>query len=208
MKIIVFGATGRVGSCLVEQALEAGHQVTAFVRDVRRLKVDSDKIAVIEGDVLDAAAVRSVLESGFDAVVVAIGAGVLKPSTIVTDGTKAIISGMKACGIERLLGVSGTAEMAEQTPFGKLNTALLKRTPVGHAVRDHDGALQELHASGLRWVMAGCPYIKGGARRYQYRTSLVFPGGFKIIHPPDVADFLVKELAENRFDQQVVGVWY
>jgi hypothetical protein len=57
-------------------------------------------------------------------------------------------------------------------------------------------------------MLAGCPYIKDGPRRGGYRTSLVFPGGWKIIHPPDVADLLVHELTEEKFTGSVVGIWY
>ena len=40
MKITVFGATGGVGGHVVRQALDAGHQVTAVVRDPKRLRVE------------------------------------------------------------------------------------------------------------------------------------------------------------------------
>jgi hypothetical protein len=36
----------------------------------------------------------------------------------------------------------------------------------------------------------------------------VFTGGWKVIHPPDVADFLVRELVAHRFSREVVGIWY
>jgi len=61
--------------------------------------------------------------------------------------------------------------------------------------------------SGLEWTFAGCPYIKDGVLTQNYRLSSTFPGGFKTISPPDVADFLVKELTERRFPRQVVGIW-
>ena len=208
MKIIVFGATGRVGACVVEQAVAAGHDVTAFVRDCRRLAVGGDKVSIVEGDVRDQAAVRSALDPGFDAVVVAIGETALKPSTLVTDGMHTIITAMKDRGIGRLLFVSGVAEMPNKTVFGKLMAALLKLTPVGHAIRDHDRPFEELRLSGLQWMVAGGPYIKDGPRRGNYHTSLIYPGGFKTIHPADVADLIVRELTEQKFTGKVVGIWY
>jgi putative NADH-flavin reductase len=73
MKIMVFGATGRIGSSVVDQALAAGHQVSAFVREARRLTGSIGQVQVIEGNVLDPAEVEAALRDGFDAVVVAIG---------------------------------------------------------------------------------------------------------------------------------------
>jgi hypothetical protein len=88
----------------------------------------------------------------------------------------AIVAAMKDRGIDRLLFVSAVAEMPNKTFFGRLTAALLKLTPVGHAIRDHDRAFEELKRSGLRWMLAGGPYIKDGPRCSSYRTSLVYPG--------------------------------
>ena len=53
MKILVFGASGGTGLELVEQGLEAGHDMTAFVRDPARIAdIQHANLAVIKGDVL------------------------------------------------------------------------------------------------------------------------------------------------------------
>ncbi len=206
MKLIVFGATGRVGECVVEKATAAGHDVTVFVRNPEKLKARDAR--VYEGDATDELAVNRALKDGFDAVIVCIGQRALKPSTTMTDSIRAIVSGMEKCGIERLLCVSGTAEMPNQSLFGKVYTAILKRTPVGHAVRDHDSAFALIRKSKLNWTLAGCNYLKTGPERGTYKTNLKFSGGFKIIHPPDVASFLLSELAHGKYRHCVVGLWY
>lgn len=209
MKIIVFGATGRVGSCVVGQAASAGHEVTAFVRDRKKLAGDVDAVSIVEGDVLSDDSVGSALDRGFDAVVSAIGvAGGLARSTLVTDGTRVITVQMEARSIGRYLAVSGVAEMTQCTFAGNITKAILRATPIGNAIRDHDGAFAIVKASTLYWTLAGCGYIHSGPRRNAYKTSLLFPGGFKIVHPPDVADLLVRELADRKFERQVVGIWY
>ncbi len=57
MRILIFGASGRTGRPLVEQALERGHEVTAFVRDPVRLALEHGRLRVVSGDVTDAVAV-------------------------------------------------------------------------------------------------------------------------------------------------------
>jgi uncharacterized protein len=206
MRIIVFGATGRVGSSVVSQAVDAGHQVTVFVRDP--IRVQSKDLQIYAGDARDGRAVARALRDGFDACLVCLGETALKPSNIMRDSVDAIVNGMEKASIKRLLMVSGTAEMPHKTRWGKIYTNLLKRTPVGHAIRDHDNAFEIIKASALDWTLVGCNYLKTGPRKASYKLSLSFPGGFKIIHPPDVADFLLKEMTAPRYIKNVVGIWY
>ena len=190
MRVLVFGATGRVGSEIVRQAKQTGHNVTVFVRHPEKLSSEPAPSTVICGDVLDRTAVASAMASRpFDAVLNAIGTGKQAPAILVTAGTRSIISAMHVACLRRYLAVSGTAEMRTQTSLGRITNVILRLTPVGHAIRDHDGAYALVEASGLDWTLAGCPYIRDGPAKGSYITELTFPGGFKIIHPPDVADF-------------------
>lgn len=50
MKTIIYGATGGVGQCVVKQGLEAGFDVTAFVRMPAKLEVAHENLKVIQGD--------------------------------------------------------------------------------------------------------------------------------------------------------------
>jgi len=206
MRIVVFGATGRVGRSFTTKAAAAGHEVLAFVRTPDA--TGGEGIRQFQGDVRDRDAVRTVLSHECDAVVCCIGEAGLKPSTIVTDAFTSIVDAMTALNLKRFLAVSGSAEMNQMTVGGKIYTAILKRTPVGHAIRDHDGGLKVVQQSSLQWTLAGCNYLSDGPERGRYKTSLVFPGGFKKIHPADVAAFLLKETEVPTFRNEVVGIWY
>ncbi len=72
MKLTIFGATGRTGRQLLTQALEAGHEVTAFVRDPSKLGVTHSRLRVMQGDVYDASVVEDATK-GQDAVLSALG---------------------------------------------------------------------------------------------------------------------------------------
>ena len=210
MRILVFGATGRCGRFIVEQALDAGHDVTVFVRDPERLSREHSKLKVVQGEFTDSEALRALMKTGFDAVVSAIGPVQLKPSTVVTDSTKAIIAAMQVSGRKRFLMVSVVSEISHKNFIGKLSTWIIKVTPVRHSLNDHAAALVNLKKSDLNWTLAGCPIIKDGPRMGRYRTSLTFNGGFKYIHPPDVANFIMKEITDPKpeFKNTVVGIWY
>jgi len=208
-KVLVFGATGRVGTSFVEQAAAAGHDVVAFVRDPKRLKVSAPGVKTAVGDVYKPeTVVQAMSGGGFDAVVVVVGADPLKPSTVVSDSARAIVAAMKETGLKRYLGITGTAEMVDKTIGGKVSTAVLRMTPVGNAARDHDAAFDIVAHSGLDWTLAACPYIKDGPTTKVYERSTVFPGGFKTIHPGDVAHFLLGELGSSAHLHQAIGIWY
>ena len=50
MKVAVVGATGQTGQPLVQQALDAGHEVVALVRDATKLKITHEKLTVVVAD--------------------------------------------------------------------------------------------------------------------------------------------------------------
>ncbi len=63
MKIAVFGATGGTGNEIVKQALTAGHEVTAFVRDASRLTIQSEQLRIVTDDVFDPASVAQAVQA-------------------------------------------------------------------------------------------------------------------------------------------------
>jgi len=53
MKLFVIGATGGTGREIVQQALERGHHVTAFVRSPETVTLRHERLSVLKGDVTD-----------------------------------------------------------------------------------------------------------------------------------------------------------
>ncbi len=80
MKIVIFGATGGVGKLLVEQAVAAGHVVTAFARKPEALQTFADRITIAQGDLLNASSVEEAVK-GQDVVLSAFGGSGPKGST-------------------------------------------------------------------------------------------------------------------------------
>lgn len=72
MRVLVFGATGRTGRALVEQALAQGHAVTAFARDPAKVRGAHQNLSVAQGNMLDASSVEAAVQ-GQDAVLSALG---------------------------------------------------------------------------------------------------------------------------------------
>ncbi|TCN12435.1 putative NAD(P)-binding protein [Bacillus sp. BK006] len=53
MNILILGATGRVGSQIVNHALHDGHHVTVLVRTEEKIQITNEKLTVVQGNVLN-----------------------------------------------------------------------------------------------------------------------------------------------------------
>ena len=106
MKLAVFGATGRTGKPLVEQALQAGHEVMALVRTPAKLALQSPRLTVVQGDVMNQAVVDKVVQ-GSDALISVIGQTKESPRNVQTVAITHIITAMNNYGIKRLVSLAG-----------------------------------------------------------------------------------------------------
>ncbi|XP_045591865.1 flavin reductase (NADPH) isoform X3 [Procambarus clarkii] len=75
IKVVVFGASGKTGTCCTQAALNLGCEVTAFVRNPAKLPEElASQVTVKVGDVLEASSVDKAVQ-GQDAVVIVLGTG-------------------------------------------------------------------------------------------------------------------------------------
>lgn len=111
MKIVLIGATGFVGSAILKEALDRGHEVTAIVRHPEKLQLHA-KLHSQKGDVYNADDVAR-LVAGHEAVVSAFNPGWGNPDiyNLQVKGTQAIINGVKKAGMKRLLFVGGAGSL-------------------------------------------------------------------------------------------------
>jgi putative NADH-flavin reductase len=111
MKIALIGATGFVGSAILKEALDRGHEVTAIVRYPEKLQ-SHPKLHPQKGDVYNADEVAR-LASGHGAVISAFNPGWTNPDIYnqQVKGTEATIKGVKQAGLKRLLFVGGAGSL-------------------------------------------------------------------------------------------------
>src|SRR5215218_11224097 len=107
MKLTIFAASGGIGRQVLEQALAAGHDVTAVVRNPKKLTREEEELRVVRADL--AAADPAVLESavaGADAVLSGLGPRSRADAGIAATGTRSIVAAMAATGVRRIVAVS------------------------------------------------------------------------------------------------------
>lgn len=125
MKLLIFGASGGTGLELVQQALDQGHTVTAFVRNPRKLPIQHNRLRVVQGDILDAHAVAEAVK-GHDAVISALGhkRWIVK-TTILSEGAGNIIAAMKKHGVKRFICVTSLGVGESRGKLGLYYTLFL-----------------------------------------------------------------------------------
>ncbi len=111
MKIVLIGATGFVGSALLREALNRGHEVTAIARDPEKLQPHAN-LRPQKGDVYSADEVARFV-AGHDVVISAFNPGWTNPDiyNLQVKGARAIIDGVKKAGMKRLLFVGGAGSL-------------------------------------------------------------------------------------------------
>jgi len=174
MKLTIFGASGATGTCLVRQALGAGHEVTAVVRDPARLTVPGQpRLHVITADVMDPAAISPALADA-DAVITSIGSHGTGPSTLRQDSTRSIIQAMGKTGARRLLFISGSivTDQGESPYLRYLIKPVVRHTFLRHANADFLATEREIRASDLDWTIFRPPSLTNKPARGIYRVAV------------------------------------
>jgi putative NADH-flavin reductase len=184
MKLTIFGATGATGTALTSQALAAGHDVTAVVRDARRLKVaPHPRLRVVTADVMDAGSIAPAIE-GADAVISAIGPHGAGPTTVIQDSVRSLVQALDKTGVRRFVQVSGSivADDGESPYMRYLVKPVARRTFLRHVCADMRAGEDEIGRSDLDWTILRPPALndKASTGRYRRAVDRNLPHGFSV----------------------------
>ena len=209
MKIVVFGASRGVGLRVVEQALEAGHTVTAFVRTPSKFTVQHPNLTVCQGDSLDAAAVEKAI-AGQDAVISALGPTRPPVPGMMETSARNIVAAMKKHGVRRLVSTTGAGvRQPEDKPqladhlIGFLLNLLAKSV-----VLDSAANVKVIQSSDLDWTVVRFPRLLDGDHTGKYRFGYVSKDSSTQLSRADAAASVLKELAEKRWVRKLPLVSY
>ena len=195
MKIFIVGATRGIGRQVLDQALAAGHAVTALVRDTRRLDAQHERLKVVQGDVLDANAVALAM-AGQEAVCCSLGVKVpWFRVAVFSDGTRNLLDAMKKTGARRLVCVTGIGAGDSRGHGGFLYDRLFYPLLLRTVYADKDRQESLIRASGVDWVIVRPGFLTNGPLTGRYRAITDLSGvtaGW--ISRADVAHFILQQL--------------
>jgi uncharacterized protein YbjT (DUF2867 family) len=220
MKVAIFAATGGVGRQVLEQAIAAGHDVTAVVRDPRKLPATQARVVTADLADADPAALQSAV-SGADAVLSALGPRSKADTGIACRGTAAIVQAMRAAGVRRIVVVSaapigtvpspGRPEPPRHDPGDGFVLSNLVYPILTAAFReiyaDLAGMEDVLRDSDLDWTVVRPVRLTGKPLTGTYRTAYgqnVRHGVF--IPRADVAHCMLRVTGQPETFRQTVGI--
>ena len=207
MRVAIFGGTGGVGRWLLSIARENGDHVKTLVRDRTKLPSDLGAVGVIVGDARDHDDVDATV-GGCDVVLSALGPGGLGPTTLYSATMRNIISSMKRSNATRLLVVSSVGVEDDE------NLKFVTRRFIGpvilrNVLTDMRIMEDEIVRSGLVWTIVRPTRLTDGPRTGLYRANDRFvPERGRAISRADVADFMVRVVADERTVRKIAAVAY
>jgi uncharacterized protein YbjT (DUF2867 family) len=197
MNLTVLGAAGATGIPLVEQALAAGHQVTALARSPDKLTIINPSLLVVQGDATDRAALSQAMK-GASAVISVLGAR----GPVIAEAARAIVAVATQQGPQRVVMLSSFAvERDRLTPI----TRLVTRMAMSSQIKDKAAGEEALRASGLDWTIVYPTKLTNGPKT----EPRVLPETRKVglsqqISRADVAAFLLQTAADGLYSRRGV----
>jgi uncharacterized protein YbjT (DUF2867 family) len=190
LKVIVFGSTGGTGRAVIAALLAAGHEITAFARDMSALS-DNPAVRTVQGDAMRAADVM-------------LGARRTTAPDVCEVGTRNIIAAMNEAGAQRLVLV--TAFGIGRASALPLAFKLFYRTVLREHMADKEKQEILVKASALDWTLVQ-PVGLSDAK--PTGTWLADPAGGirrQQISRADVATFLVSLLERGSYRRETVAL--
>ena len=204
MKLIVFGATGKTGREIVNQSLEQGYEVTAFVRDPAKMTLEHSDLKVKKGDIFDFTSVTQAIQ-GQDAVICSLGTSELGKTTVRSEGTANIVKAMEENHVNRLIVITamGVAESWSTLSFvNKLFFATLLR----NSREDHEKQEVVVKESNLDWTIIRPSGLTDSLLTERYDIGVNILAKTSKIARADVAHAIIKEVHDNTFVHKAVTI--
>jgi hypothetical protein len=213
--IVLIGASGFVGSAILNEALERGHRVTAVVRHPEKIATKHKNLVVKQGDVSERGTLSDVCK-GADAVISAYNPGWGNPA-IAAETTrvyKTILTGVRQSGVKRFLVVGGAGSLFISPGKRLMDAGLLPESYLPAIRALADIYLKDLESEkAIDWVFfSPAGDLHPGTRTGKFRLGkddmIVNENGENKISVQDYAVAMVDELENPAHHQERFTIGY
>ena len=213
--VLLIGATGFVGSAVLNELVSRGHKVTTVVRNIEKL-AKSDLVNAVKEDVANVDAIAKLAE-GKDAIISAYNPGWTNPdiATLITENYLKILEAAKKSGVERLLIVGGAGTLFCAPGLRVVDSGAIPEEIMGGVRPLGDFYLNTLmNENDIDWVFfspAGV-FDQEGKKTGNYRLGkddlIVDAEGNSHISVQDYADAMVNELEKPAHHKERFTIGY
>lgn len=208
MKLVIFGASGVIGSRIFTETLRRGHQVTAVVRESSRFRSSSSQVRIVKGDVLDPPSVADAVE-GHDAVLSAIGPG----AAVIVGAAHSFLEALPRAGVKRLIIVGGSGSLEIKPGLLFVDAPSFPKEYLAQARAGVEALKIYQQSQVVDWTFISPPiWIAPGKRtgkfRYGYDELLFDSRGESRISAEDFAVVFLDEVQNPRHIRQRFTVAY
>lgn len=214
MNIFIAGANGGIGRQAVEQALQAGHRVTALVRNPAKLPLMHPNLNIIKGDIMQPESFADEM-AGQQIVLSALGvSGGLfsdKPTTLYSQGNTNLLKAMEQHGVKRIICISASA--VEISPVIPWYVRLVARYVIQKLLKHMYADLRRMEAivkeSSAGWTIIRPPQLTDKPLTANYRTAVNrFLKNCLQVSRADVAHYMVSNLINQEIYRATVEIAY
>ena len=204
MKLLVLGAAGKTGRAVVDQAIERGHDVTAFVHTAD--EYHRTDVRVVVGDARDQHSVLTAVH-GQNAVIDALGGHLpFLETTLETDTAHNVITAMTEAGVHRLLVISTLGEGTSTANINDFYKHFIMPTLLRGVMKDKASMEATVEHSQLDWTIVRPAGLRDGDPKGIHIVSPETAEKVRFITRADVATFLLDQLTGTDFLHQAVGI--
>ena len=213
--VLLIGATGFVGSAVLNELVSRGHKVTAVARNVEKVE-KSELVDVVKEDVANVDAIAKLAE-GKDAIISAYNPGWTNSdiATLISENYPKILSAAKKSGVERLLIVGGAGTLFCAPGLRVVDSGAIPEEIMGGVRPLGDLYLNTLmNENDIDWVFfspAGV-FDQQGKKTGNYRLGkddlIVDAEGNSHISVQDYADAMVNELEKPAHHKERFTIGY
>ncbi|KAJ8026507.1 Flavin reductase (NADPH) [Holothuria leucospilota] len=212
MKIAIVGATGATGLCLVQQAVDAGHEVVAVMRNVSKLTIQHENLKAVEGSIFSVDSLVSHF-TGCDAVMSCLGSETWRHVKFYSDSIKVIIEALNKAQVSRFVVMTswGTSTRGgDRSPF--MLEWVIKPTFLRSILKDMsrlEKCLEDSH--DINYTVVRPPILKDDpVTKDEFKVEIdrqYVPGlGYPKINRADVARFMLDSLKTDTYDKKMVAI--
>lgn len=206
MKVVVFGASGRVGRKVVALLLAQGHEVVAVVHTQNPF-TPQKRLKIVTLDIHDEVKVTEVI-LGSQAVLSTLSNWGSEKGDVLTAAMKAIAPAMKKAGVKRIISLTGNAAFTtldKPSIVQKANRAMLAKI-APKVLYDGEAHMAVLRQSGLDWTVLRSPVMNElGSVQYKLKNQL--SGVTATIHRDAVAQAMVDQVRDNKWVRKTPTIW-